>query len=448
MQNLSSSSKNSKYIDKTVIYQESIDEHQEFIFPCVTNYYLEPIVITKAKNLTITDIKGYEYLDFFGGILTVSLGHCNEYINKAINEQLKILGHTSTLYITKNMIEVAKKLAKITPGKLKKCFFSNSGTEANETAVMLAKIHTKHNEIIVLRHSYSGRSQLATNMTGNAPWRVLQSSIAGVKHAHAPYCYRCPMKLNYPSCDLQCAVDIKELIETETCGKIAAFLAEPIQGVGGFITPPNDYFGVAINIIRNYGGLFICDEVQTGLGRTGEYWFGIEQSKVEPEIMTIAKGIANGIPVGVTIAKENIANSFTSSSICTFGGNPISMTAAKTTLEIMEEKNIKVRAFQLGTKLKNGLKELQKDFSFIGDVRGKGLMLAIELVENKTSKEPSPKKTNALMEASKNAGLLLGKGGLYNNVIRIAPPMLISENEINSGLKKLEQALKNISNIT
>ena len=426
-------------------YHSLVKDYEKYIFKCVSHYYSKPIIVKKAKGSYITDINNKEYLDFFGGILTISLEHCNNTINKSIIKQINTLGHTSTLYITKNMIKVAKALANITPGKLEQCFFVNSGTEANETAIMLAKIHTKQSEIIALRHSYSGRSELNTNMTGNLSWRVLPSSIAGIKHAHAPYCYRCPMNLKYPSCDLQCAKDIKELIETETCGNIAAFIAEPIQGVGGFITPPDDYFLLATNIIKNYGGLFICDEVQTGFCRTGKYFFGIEHSKIEPDIMTMAKGIANGIPAGVTIAKHNIANSFTSRSICTFGGNPISMKAAEITINIMSKKNIKHHAYFLGKKLKEGLKELQKDFQFIGDIRGKGLMLAIELVKNKKTKEPAEKITNLLMEESKKQSLLLGKGGLYNNVIRISPPMLISENEILDGLNKLKISFNKIN---
>lgn len=425
-------------------YEDVMSNHKEFLFPCVANYYDEPVVITKAKGSVVSDIKGNDYLDFFGGILTVSLGHCHQGVADAISRQVNTLGHTSTLYPTQNIVDVAKTLAEITPGKLKKSFFTNSGTEADETAIMLAKFHTGQSEIIVLRHCYAGRSQLATNITGHAPWRVLSSSIAGIKHAHAPYCYRCPMGKSYPSCDLQCASDLKELIQTETCGKIAAFMAEPILGVGGFITPPNEYFKVAVGIIRNYGGLFICDEVQTGFGRTGEKWFGIEHYGVEPEIMTMAKGIANGMPVGATIASEEVANSFSSLSLCTFGGNPVSMAATKATLETIKSEQVLKKSHRLGKLLFAGLEDLKKSFDFIGDVRGKGLMLAIELVESQKTKEPSPKKTMMLLESAKTQGLLLGKGGLYGNVIRIAPPMLISEGQIREGLKKLELALASI----
>ncbi len=420
--------------------QSIYQDQKDFLFPCVANYYREPIIAASAHGSYLKDISGTEYLDFFGGILTVSMAHCEPTITENVVNQLKKLGHTSTLYQSENQINVAKTLARLTPGKLKKSFFTNSGTEADETAVMLAKIYTGRDEIIVLRHGYSGRSELATNLTGHASWRPRSSSIAGIKHAHAPYCYRCPFKASPTSCGLECAQDIEDVIQTSTSGKIAGFLAEPIMGVGGFITPPDDYFKVAVGIIRNYGGVFICDEVQTAFGRTGDKWFGIEHCGVDPEIMTMAKGIANGLPVGATIATDEVANAFKGASICTFGGNPVSMAGAEATLLLMEEKNIPARSAKLGKIMREHLSELKKDFPLIGDVRGKGLMQALELVEDQKTRTPAPKKTLELLEATKAAGLLVGKGGLYGNVIRIAPPMLISEDELVEGLRLLRNA--------
>ena len=420
------------------------DKHREFLFPCVANYYDEPIVLTQGKGLRVKDLDGREYLDFFGGILTVSLEHCNEEVVAAVSKQAKQLGHVSTLYPTQNIVQVAEHLARLAPGKLKKSFFSNSGTEADETAVLLAKIYTGRTELIALRHGYSGRSQLAINMTAHAPWRLLASSIPGVKHALSPYCYRCPMGLGYPSCDLRCAKDIEELIQTETSGRPAAFIAETIQGVGGFITPPKEYFEVAVAIVRNYGGLFVCDEVQTGFGRTGGKWFGIEHYGVEPDIMTMAKGIANGMPVGATIATEEVANSLTGLSISTFGGNPVSMAATEATLSVMEREDIPARSEQRGGQLRGRLLEMQEKYPFIGDVRGMGLMQALELVEARKTKEPAPTKAAALMESAKAHGLLLGKGGLFGNTIRIAPPMLATEQDIADGADSLDRALAEI----
>ena len=424
--------------------QAVIDGQQEFLFPCVANYYSDPVVITSGKGSHVKDIEGREYLDFFGGILTVSLGHCQPEVVSALSSQAEQLGHVSTLYPTENLVKTAKRLAKLTPGKLKKSFFSNSGTEADETAVMLAKIHTGRQEIIALRHGYSGRSMLAQSLTAHSNWRLLPTSAAGVKHGHPGYCYRCPFGLTYPSCDVRCAQDLEELILTETTGQPAAFLAEPIQGVGGFITPPKEYFQIAVGIVRKYGGLFICDEVQTGFGRTGGKWFGIEHWGVEPDIMTFAKGIANGMPVGATIATDEVANSLDGLSISTFGGNPISMAATEATLEVMEREDIPARAERLGNRLRDKLNAMKDKYPFIGDVRGMGLMLALELVEDRKTKEPSSAKAAALMEAAKNDGLLLGKGGRWGNVIRIAPPMLISETDIDEGAAQLDRALASI----
>lgn len=424
--------------------QAVIDGQQEFLFPCVANYYSDPVAITSGKGSHVKDIEGREYLDFFGGILTVSLGHCQPEVVQAISSQAEQLGHVSTLYPTENLVKTSKRLAKLTPGKLKKSFWSNSGTEADETAVMLAKIHTGRQEIIALRHGYSGRSMLAQSLTAHSNWRLLPTAAAGVKHGHSGYCYRCPFGLSYPSCDVRCASDLEELILTETTGQPAAFLAEPIQGVGGFITPPKEYFQIAVGIVRKYGGLFICDEVQTGFGRTGGKWFGIEHWGVEPDIMTFAKGIANGMPVGATIATEEVANSLTGLSISTFGGNPISMAATDATLEVMEREDIPARSERLGNRLRDKLEAMKEKYPFIGDVRGMGLMQALEFVEDRKTKEPSAAKAGAVMEAAKAEGLLLGKGGRWGNVIRIAPPMLISESDIDEGAAQLDRALATI----
>ncbi len=422
-----------------------LEKHEEFLFPCVANYYKEPVVITSAEGTRVQALDGREYLDFFGGILTVSLGHCQPDVVEAIQGQVARLGHTSTLYPTENMLGVAERLAQITPGKLKKSFFTNSGTEADETAVMLAKIHTGQQEIICLRHGYSGRSLLNVNMTAHSNYRLIPSQIPGIKHAMSPYCYRCPMGLEYPSCDVRCATDMENLIQTTTNGHPAALLAEPIQGVGGFVTPPKEYFQITVGIIRKYGGLFICDEVQTGFGRTGGAWFGIEHWDVEPDIMTLAKGMANGTPVGATIATDEIANSFTGGSISTFGGNPVSMAATDATLRVMEREDIPARSERLGKRLANHLESLKEQHSFIGDVRGMGLMQAVELVEDRATKEPAPARTKAIMEAAKREGLLIGSGGLYGNTLRFSPPMLISDDELTEALARLDRAFAEVA---
>ncbi len=421
--------------------KEVVAKQKELLFPCVASFYEEPVVITEASGTQVKALDGAEYLDFFGGILTVSLGHCQPEVVKAIQDQVARLGHTSTLYPTENQVIAAETLARLTPGKLKKSFFTNSGTEADETAVMLAKIHTGSHEIIALRHGYSGRSHLNISLTAHSNYRLLPTPVAGIKHAAAPYCYRCPFGLEYPSCDVRCATDIKELIETTTSGRPAAFIAEPIQGVGGFVTPPKEYFQIAVGIVRNHGGLFICDEVQTGFGRTGDKWFGIEHWDVEPDIMTFAKGIANGMPVGATIATEDIANSWTGATVSTFGGNPVSMAAMNATLEVMERQDVPARSARLGRGLREHLENYKDRYDWVGDVRGKGLMQALELVEDRKTKEPAAGKVSQLMEAAKKEGLLLGKGGRYGNVVRITPPMMISDDEMKEALARFDRAM-------
>jgi 4-aminobutyrate aminotransferase-like enzyme len=421
--------------------QEILDKHQEFLFPCVASYYEEPVVLTEGRGCQVRDVDGREYLDFFGGILTVSLGHCQPEVVEAIAEQSRRLGHTSTLYPTENLVRAAERLAKMTPGQLKQCFFSNSGTEADETAIQLAKVHTGRHEIIALRHAYSGRSALALTVTGHSNWRALPAAIAGVVHGHPAYCYRCPFGLEYPSCDVRCATDLEELIQTVTTGAPAAFMAEPIQGVGGFVVPPPEYFQVAVGIVRKYGGLFICDEVQTGFGRTGGRWCGIEHWGVEPDIMTFAKGIANGMPVGATITRPEIAASLRGLSLSTFGGNPVSMAATNATFDVMEASDVPARAARLGKVLREHLDGFAERFDFIGDVRGMGLMQALELVDDRRTKAPGAGKAAQLMEAAKREGLLLGKGGRWGNVLRIAPPMLIGDDELRTGCERLERAL-------
>jgi alanine-glyoxylate transaminase/(R)-3-amino-2-methylpropionate-pyruvate transaminase len=417
------------------------DKHEQFLFPCVANYYAEPLVIEKAAGSTVHTADGKEYLDFFGGILTVSLAHCHPSINEKVIAQIGKLQHTSTLYPTEPMVNLAETLSRITPGKLNKSFFTNSGTEADETAVVLAQLATGNQELIALRHGYSGRSILAQSLTAHSPWRAIPTAISFIKHAHSPYCYRCAMGLSYPACDMRCARDIKELIETETTGRIAGMLAEPIQGVGGFVVAPPEYFEVAVPIIREHGGVFIADEVQTGFGRSGGTMWGIEHYGVEPEIMTMAKGVANGFPIGITVATDEVAAAFKALTISTFGGNPVSCTAAQATIDLMEQENIPKRSDEMGARLRDGLEALAREHQLIGEVRGRGLMQAIELVQDRKTKEPAPARAAALMEKTKELGLLVGKGGLYGNVLRIAPPMLIDQADLERGIDALGRAL-------
>ncbi|HQX56888.1 MAG TPA: aspartate aminotransferase family protein, partial [Pyrinomonadaceae bacterium] len=398
--------------------KSTIEKHKEFLFPAVATYYQEPIALVKGEGEYVWDDQGNRYLDCFGGVLTVSVGHANPRINEAVLEQNKTIQHTSALYANPNQSNLAEKLAEITPGDLKKSFFTSTGTEADDTAQMAAKIATGRHEVVVLRHSYSGRSATALSSTGHSNWRPLPAQVAGIVHAPAPYCYRCPFKLEYPSCGVACAQDIEELIQTTTTGEIAAFMAEPILGVGGFIVPPPEYFEIAYGIARNYGGLCIADEVQTAWGRTGDKWFGIEHWNVEPDIITSAKGMANGIPIGWTIATPEVADKFPGLTFATFGGNPVSTAAALAVIKMIEDDDLRTNCRVVGDYFRSKLDELKDKYPVIGDVRGMGLMQGIELVKDRQTKEPAPAAVLTVFEETKRQGVLIGKGGLYGNVIR------------------------------
>ena len=420
-----------------------VRQYEEYVFPQVKSLHTEPMVVTEGRGGRVEDLEGRTYLDFFGGILTVSLGHANAEVNRAVIAQVQRLSHISTLYPTLPMGELAERLARITPGALQKCFFTASGSEADEAAVMMAQSYTGNTEIIALRHGYSGRTQLAQGLTGNATWRGSGDRASVVRHALSPYCYRCPLKLTYPKCGVACARDVEELIQTTTSGRVAGMLAEPIQGLGGFITPPQDYFAIVAEIVRKYGGVFIADEVQTGFGRTGRMW-GIEHHGVEPDMMTMAKGIANGLPLGALVATAPVADSLDKSTISTFGGNPVSCAAANTVIDIVERDNLAHHAGRQGERLRDGLLRIQRRFpACIGDVRGRGLMQAIELVADETAgdRTPATDLTQALLDAARLRGLLLGRGGTYGNVIRISPPLNVSSAEVDEALTILEQAI-------
>ena len=405
-------------VEQKTTQSEIIRKHKDFLFPAVATYYQEPIALVRGEGFYVWDDAGNKYLDCFGGVLTVSLGHANPKVNEAIINQIKTLQHTSTLYANKPQSDLAEKLAQITPGLLKKSFFTNSGTEADDTAIHAAKLATGRHEIVVLRHSYSGRSATSLSAMGHAPWRPLPAQVAGFVHAPAPYCYRCPFKLTYPECGLRCAEDLEELIMTTTTGGIAAFMAEPILGVGGVIVPPPGYFERAVEITRKHGGLFIADEVQTGWGRTGNKWFGIEHWNVEPDIITSAKGLGNGVPVGITVATPEVADKYPGLTFSTFGGNPVSMAAALAVIRVIEEEDLKRNAAEVGAYLRQRLEELKEKYPVIGDVRGMGLMQGIELVKDRETKEPAPHAVLKVFEETKRRGVLIGKGGLYGNVIR------------------------------
>lgn len=417
--------------------------HDAVMFPNTANYYADAVALKEGKGHRVTDWDGKTYLDFFGGILTVSVGHCNERVNAKVKAQIDRLSHMSTLYPALPMVELAEKLVSLAPGKLDKCFFTASGTEADETAVNLAQVSTGKQELIALKHGYSGRSMLAQALTAHSPYRSVPTQIAAIKHAAAPYCYRCPFKQKPESCALECAQDVEDVIQTTTTGQIAGFLGEPIQGVGGFITPHPDYYKTVHGIVKKYGGVFISDEVQTGFGRTGKMW-GIQNFGVEPDIMTMAKGIANGFPLAATLTTTDIAMSLKGKgSISTFGGNPISVSAGLAVLEEIEDQKLVDNCKARGAELREGLEYLKRQFpKTIGDVRGLGLMQALELVvdEKAGDRTHNPGAVLKLFEETKKRGLLIGRGGLKANIVRISPMLNVGPGEIKEALKILEDS--------
>jgi 4-aminobutyrate aminotransferase len=427
--------------EQSIKQNDTVAKHKEFLFPAVATYYQEPVALTKGEGMHVWDEEGNRYLDCFGGVLTISVGHAHPKLVEATTEQMKTLHHTSTLYANKKQSDLAEKLYQITPGNLKKSFFSNSGTEADDTAIHAAKTYTGRHEIVVLRHSYSGRSATSLSAVGHYNWKPLPSQVAGIVHAVAPYCYRCPFKLTYPSCELACANDIEELIQTTTTGEIAAFMAEPILGVGGFIVPPEGYFERAYEIARKHGGICIADEVQTGWGRTGDKWFGIENWDVEPDIITSAKGMAGGFPIGWTIATPEIADKYPGLTFSTFGGNPVSMAAALAVISIIEEEDLRTNAKVVGDYLREKLDNLKEKYEIVGDVRGLGLMQGIEFVKSKITKEPNPQAVLSVFEETKRRGVLIGKGGLFGNVIRTGMPLIATKDNVDEMVEAIDAAL-------
>ncbi len=419
-------------------------KYKQYLFPSQAHSYREPLWADRGSMQYLWDSDGKKHLDFFGGIVTVSVGHCNPRVTDKVNEQNSRLPHASTLLPTEAVVLLAEKLAQITPGELTRSFLTNSGTEANETAVQLARMHTGAFEVVALRHGYSGRSALAQSLTGQHTWRRSLPMGFGVVHALNPYCYRCPLGLKYPDCGVACAKDVEALIQTSTSGRVAAFLAEPIQGLGGFITPPPEYFKIVFNIVKQYGGLFISDEVQTGWGRTGKNWFGIEHWEVTPDILTSAKGMANGLPIGLTVTTSDIAGSFQGLQISTFGGNPVSSVAARATIQVIEEDRLMDNAHEVGAHFRRRLIELQDRYPLIGDVRGMGLMQAAELVKDRKTKEPATEELAQLMEETRRRGLLMGKGGMYGNVIRFSPPLNITKADVDEACGILDEAFAEI----
>ncbi|MEB3285341.1 MAG: aspartate aminotransferase family protein [Candidatus Sericytochromatia bacterium] len=420
--------------------QELLAKRQAYMAPTLAHYYERPMNLVQGRMQHLYDSEGREYLDFFAGICTVGVGHTNPLVTARVSEQIGQLQHTSTVFLTEPMVNLAERLAEISPGKLQKSVITNSGTEANETAVLLAKRFSGRNEVIALKHAYHGRSWLTASLTAIASYRVDPIPVPGISFAENPYCYRCPFGKVPTSCDLECAQDVENVIKTQTTGAPASVIAETIQGVGGIITPPPDYFKVVQDIARRYGAVLHIDEVQAGFGRTGQ-WFGIEHYGVEPDIITMAKGMGNGFAIGGCITTAEIADSLKVGTINTFGGNPISAAASLATIDYIEQESLMRKSAELGAYLMDELLGLKEQFSVIGDVRGKGLMIGVELVEDPQSKNPAMARAKAVMEFLKDDGVVVGRGGLGGNVLRLQPPMVIGKADCDRLVESLRRAL-------
>ncbi|AWI06904.1 aspartate aminotransferase family protein [Clostridium drakei] len=416
-----------------------VEKKKEYTIPCSYHFFSNPPQFVRGKMQHLYDSSGKEYLDFFAGVSVMNCGHCNEEILDKTIEQMRNLQHTTTIYLTEPLVNLAEQLSKVTPGNLKRSFFCGTGSEANEGAMLLAKLYTGKSEFIALNNGLHGRTALTMSVTGIGMWRADFAPYGGTHFVPNPYCYRCPFKSTPENCEFACIEAVENTIKNHTSKKVAAMIAEPIQGNGGIITPPKEYFKVLKKVLNKYEIPLIIDEVQTGFARTGKM-FAIEHYEIVPEVITMAKALGNGIPIAAYITNDEMAETFKNPSASTLGGNPVSSTAGLAVLEYIEKHNLTQRAEVLGEKLKSGLMELKEKYSIIGDVRGIGLMMGAELV--KKDKLPASEETDLIIEMMKDKGILIGKNGEYRNVLAFQPPLIITEDDVYFMLDTLDGVLK------
>ncbi|KAL0555723.1 hypothetical protein IC582_009680 [Cucumis melo] len=405
--------------------EEILRKRKEFLSPSMFFFYNKPLNIVHGRRQYLFDENGRRYLDAFGGIATVSCGHCHPEVVEAIVNQTKSLRHSTVLYLNNAITDFAEALASKLPNDLKVVFFTNSGTEANELALMMARLYTGNHDVISVRNSYHGNAAATMAATAQNVWKfnVIQS---GVHHALNPDPYRGMLG----SDGEKYARDVQEIIDYGTSGNVAAFISEAIQGVGGIVEMASGYLGEAYKVVRNAGGLCIADEVQAGFGRTGTHFWGFQAQGVVPDIVTMAKGIGNGIPMGAVVTTIEIAQVLMRRSYFnTFGGNPVCCAAGRAVLKVIDEEKLQENAFAVGTYLKQRLAALQHKYQLIGDVRGRGLMLGVELVTDRQFKTPAKAETLYIMDQMKDLGVLIGKGGCHGNVFRITPPLCFTKKD-------------------
>ena len=424
---------------------ELIAMRRQYSNPAVYTIYREPLLIVEGWMQYVWDETGRRYLDMLAGIVTVSCGHCHPRVTAAIKAQVDTLQHITTIYLNPNLPLLAKKLASRMPPGLEVTYFTNSGSEANDLAIMMARLYTGNHDVIALRNAYHGGSPSAMGLTSHNTWKFPGSYPGGTHHVVAPDPYRSPFSGTPEEIAKKSANEIRETIRYSTPGKVAAFIAEPIQGVGGATHGATNYFREAYGIVRDHGGLCIADEVQTGFGRTGDHYWGFQNFGVVPDFVTMAKGLGNGQPIGAVTTRMEIARSLTQRiHFNTFGGNPVSMAAGLAVLDVIDEDGLQENSRVIGARLKRGLEQLQSRHAIVGDVRGMGLMLGVELVRDRATREPAKAETLEVLEACREMGVLIGKGGLEGNVIRIKPPMCINADDADFTLEVLDRAFTRV----
>jgi 4-aminobutyrate aminotransferase-like enzyme len=426
----------------TIQKTNNAERAQKYFFAAQQTYYEKPITLVDGKGSRVRDDEGNEYLDGFAGICTNTLGYGETEPARAVAEQAAKLVHVSTLYLNEPMLDLAEKIAAIAPEGMTKSFFSNSGSEANEMAALIARTSKHSVDLLALDHAYHGRTAYTVAMAGQSQWRNFATQMPHVAFVPNPYCYRCPLGMTYPSCEIACAKYAKRVIESQTDGAPAAMIAETISGVGGIVAPPPEYFKVLKETLAPYGTLLIADEVQAGWGRLGDGWFGMVSSYgVVPDIITSAKGLASGFPIGITITRPELADTFKGPHINTFGGNPIATKAAKITLDVIEKRDLIANCKRQGESMMAGLLDLAGTYESIGEVRGKGLMIGVELVRDRKSKVPASELATRMLEEMRKRNVLIGKGGRYGNVIRIQPPFIFDANDVHEFVAAFKESL-------
>ncbi|MQA99801.1 MAG: aminotransferase class III-fold pyridoxal phosphate-dependent enzyme [Actinobacteria bacterium] len=404
-------------------------------------YHQQPIALVRGEGCRVWDAEGNEYLDFFGGILTTISGHNVPEIVDAIREQAGRILHSSTAYLVEPAIELAERIADLAPVDDPKVFFLPSGTDAIEAALLITATYRRSNQVLAMRNSYHGRSFTAVAVTGNRGWSPTAFSPLSVSYVHGSYPFRSPWRdLPTDRYIAACVDDLRNVIDTQTAGDVGCMIAEPIQGVGGFAVPPDGLFGAFKSVLDEYGIPFISDEVQTGWGRTGDHFWGIDAHGVRPDALVFAKGVGNGLPLAGVVARAEIMDSVPANSISTFGGTHLTAAGGLANLRYLLDKDLQANAKQMGRRLIERLRLAAEDASHVGEVRGRGLMIGVEFVEP-GSMDPAPEPATAAQERCRSLGVLVGKGGLYGNVLRIAPPLSVSADEIDRAASAIEQTL-------